>query len=148
MSQSVEDDAYLLTVIRYVHQNPIKAGMVEEISDFEWSSYNRYIENTNNIVDGRITIEMLCGVQGFITFMTFISEQKCLDINVALRMRDDEVIDYIRKIGMINNPMELANMDRADRNKIIVELKKTEGISFRQIERITGIGRGAIEKAR
>lgn len=27
-SECVEDDTYLLTVIRYIHQNPVKAGMV------------------------------------------------------------------------------------------------------------------------
>ncbi len=30
-SEPVEDDAYLMTVIRYIHQNPVKAGLCEKI---------------------------------------------------------------------------------------------------------------------
>ncbi|MEH7225313.1 hypothetical protein V7112_16005 [Bacillus sp. JJ1566] len=32
-----------MNVIRYVHQNPLKAGMVEDISSYLWSSYGEYI---------------------------------------------------------------------------------------------------------
>lgn len=37
-SEPVEDDKYLLTVIRYIHQNPLKAGILEEINEYQWSS--------------------------------------------------------------------------------------------------------------
>ncbi len=30
-SEPVESDAYLLTVLRYIHLNPVKAGMVKEV---------------------------------------------------------------------------------------------------------------------
>ena len=32
-SECVEDDGYLLTVIRYIHKNPVKAGIVSEPED-------------------------------------------------------------------------------------------------------------------
>jgi putative transposase len=37
-SECVEDDEYLLTVIRYIHKNPVKAGMISEPEDYRWSS--------------------------------------------------------------------------------------------------------------
>ena len=42
-SEAVEDDSYFLTVIRYIHQNPLKAGIVKDITDYRWSSYGEYI---------------------------------------------------------------------------------------------------------
>ena len=42
-SEAVESDEYLLTVLRYIHQNPIKAGMVKDISTYKWSSYIEYM---------------------------------------------------------------------------------------------------------
>lgn len=33
-SEAVENDEYLLTVLRYIHQNPIKVGMVKDISTY------------------------------------------------------------------------------------------------------------------
>ncbi len=39
-SEVIEDDTYLIQVIRYIHNNPVKAGMVETPDEYEWSSYN------------------------------------------------------------------------------------------------------------
>jgi len=33
-SEPVEDDAYFLTVLRYIHQNPLKAGLSDDISSY------------------------------------------------------------------------------------------------------------------
>jgi len=35
----VDKDAYLLTLSRYIVRNPVAAGMVENVSDWPWSSY-------------------------------------------------------------------------------------------------------------
>jgi putative transposase len=35
---SVLDEAYLWNAIRYVEQNPVRAGLVERAEDYEWSS--------------------------------------------------------------------------------------------------------------
>ncbi|MGB7606103.1 MAG: hypothetical protein WBL93_11595 [Lutisporaceae bacterium] len=37
-------DEYFLTVRRYIHQNPMKAGIVNNISDYKWSSYNEKMD--------------------------------------------------------------------------------------------------------
>ncbi len=44
-SQPIEDDAYLMQVVRYIHQNPLKARMVSDVSEYEWSSYKTYLCN-------------------------------------------------------------------------------------------------------
>ena len=41
-SEPVEDDAYLLTVFRYILRNPCKAGICKA-SEYPWSSYGMYI---------------------------------------------------------------------------------------------------------
>jgi putative transposase len=35
----IQKDAYLLTCLRYVEMNPIRAGMVRALEDYPWSSY-------------------------------------------------------------------------------------------------------------
>lgn len=44
-SEAVEDKKYFLTVLRYIHQNPLKAGLVFKVEDSNWSSYNEYLKN-------------------------------------------------------------------------------------------------------
>lgn len=38
-SVPVETEKYLITLIRYIHQNPVKAG-ISSIDDYKWSSFN------------------------------------------------------------------------------------------------------------
>ena len=37
------NDSHLLQLVRYIHKNPVKAGMVKELPDYEWSSYKGYL---------------------------------------------------------------------------------------------------------
>jgi len=39
----VQKDRYLLALVRYLHLNPVKAGMVESPSEYSWSSHNDYL---------------------------------------------------------------------------------------------------------
>ena len=41
-SMLVENDAYLLQLSYYIHRNPLRAGMVERLADYRWSSYPAY----------------------------------------------------------------------------------------------------------
>ena len=41
-SECDENDDYLLTVIRYIHNNTVKAGMVQESEEYRWSSIHAY----------------------------------------------------------------------------------------------------------
>ncbi|MCK4503242.1 MAG: transposase [Desulfuromonadales bacterium] len=39
----VEEDSYLLELVRYIHRNPLKAGLVEKIGQYAWSSHFDYL---------------------------------------------------------------------------------------------------------
>lgn len=41
----VKDDKYLLSLLKYVHQNPVKARICKNISDYKWSSDSDYRNN-------------------------------------------------------------------------------------------------------
>jgi len=38
----VQNDAYLMRLSWYVHRNPLRAGIVERLADYHWSSYKAY----------------------------------------------------------------------------------------------------------
>lgn len=40
----VEEDSYQLHLSRYIHRNPIEAGMVDQLESYQWSSYPNYVE--------------------------------------------------------------------------------------------------------
>ncbi len=41
-SEVVENEKYLLTVFRYILQNPVKAGLSPSAFDYPWNSWNAY----------------------------------------------------------------------------------------------------------
>lgn len=41
----VPEDSYLLQLVRYIHKNPVKAGLVSEMGNYPWSSYNGYLSD-------------------------------------------------------------------------------------------------------
>jgi putative transposase len=38
-SPVIQNDEHLLTVLRYIEANPLRAGLVEDAADYRWSSY-------------------------------------------------------------------------------------------------------------
>lgn len=42
-SEIIEDDAYLLQTSKYIHLNPVKAGIVDKPILYPWSSYGSYM---------------------------------------------------------------------------------------------------------
>lgn len=43
----VENEEYLLELIRYIHLNPIKARVVNRLNEYKWSSHNAYINQAS-----------------------------------------------------------------------------------------------------
>ena len=41
-SQPVNDFSYIITLLRYIHQNPLKAMLVDSMDEYEWSSWQEY----------------------------------------------------------------------------------------------------------
>jgi len=39
----IDTDSYLLQAVRYIHRNPFRAGLVERLDDYEWSSHQGYL---------------------------------------------------------------------------------------------------------
>ena len=39
----LDRDAYLLELVRYIHLNPVRAGLVEEPVDYPWSGHRAYL---------------------------------------------------------------------------------------------------------
>jgi len=64
-SEAVEDDAYLLGALRYIHLNPVKAKLVADESAYFWSSYREFFATPRFIDEGeRATVLELCGGNG------------------------------------------------------------------------------------
>lgn len=149
-SECIEDEGYFLNVLRYIHQNPIKAGMVKSPNQYDWSSFNYYI-GKSDIIDYKFGLSIFSeneseAVTKFIKFMNEESKTKHLDYEDFIKLTDEEVKQAILSFGL-NKTSDILLLNTEDRDKILNKLKAINGISVRQLSRITGLSRTTITKA-
>ncbi len=55
----VQDERYLLSLVRYMHQNPIKAGMCKTVEEYKWSSDIFYRAGKKGFISTEVLLDML-----------------------------------------------------------------------------------------
>ena len=141
-SEPVEDDGYLLTVLRYIHQNPVKAGLCKTAEEYAYSSMNEYLGQPT-LSDTEFILSMLPDEE-FIDFHRQENDDKCLEVEDQHRMTDAEAQQLIFKISKCKNIADFQKLDTEKRNSCIRKLHEN-GMSIRQISRLTGLTKKVIE---
>lgn len=142
-SEVVDSEAYFLTVLRYIHQNPVKAGLVKHMSEYKWSSYNEYFMNQKVLIDSTFALSLFSDIKHFEMFMQEKAEEECLDYYQDSRYTDEELEKYIADIIETDN---LNMLDKKLRDQVLRNIKELTGASNRQLSRVLKIGRGVLER--
>jgi putative transposase len=148
-SEPVENDSYFLTVLRYIHQNPIKASITNSMEGYRWSSYGEYLKHSI-IADTDFALQMYSenrqmSIKYFKEHTQEINEDQCLEYKEKKKLTDTEIRDEMLKLGLSSGG-ELQRLEKDKRNALIKVLKSFEGISMRQLSRITGISKSVIDR--
>ncbi len=140
--ENITDARGYLTVLRYILRNPEKAGVCKT-EEYRWSSFSLYGDRSS-FLDQSFTRELLRNKDDFAGFIKKENNDMCMEYESK---RDDrwakEKIDHI--LGGHSGTV-IQKYDKKERNRVI-RLLKDEGLSVRQIERLTGINRGVVQKA-
>ena len=141
LSENVETRSYLLNVFRYILNNPAKAGICSA-EEYPWSSYSLY-DSESTFVNTSIFHVLIGDRENFLVFMAAGNDVECLEYEIP--HTDDWARSMIRELLDVESGTALQNWDRASRNAALRQLKEA-GLSIRQIERLTGIGRNIIQR--
>lgn len=149
-SEVVETEEYFLVVLRYIHQNPLKAGIAKNINKYLWSSYQDYIGKAG-ITDIDLALDIFSNdrtkaVNLFKGYSNESNTDKCLDYEEKVVASDKAIMDYLNKLG-VANISQLQQLKKEQRNGIIHKIKEIEGITIRQLARMTGISKSVIDRA-
>lgn len=55
----VSSDSYLIWLLRYIHRNPIRAGLCTNLNDYRWSSHYFYMMGLNSFVNTDFILNIL-----------------------------------------------------------------------------------------
>nr|WP_231572099.1 transposase [Pontibacillus halophilus] len=148
-SECVEDRDYFMTLLRYIHQNPLKAGVVKSVWDSPWTSVHEYISIPKYVdVDRALKVigkDRKDAIARFISLMEEVVDDSCMEYMDTVRLSDEEIREYLVQLGVANSSI-LQRMNVTERNHILVELSSLKGASYRQLERVTGISKSVIQR--
>ena len=62
----IEADTYILDLVRYIHRNPLRAGLVSRLDRYRWSSHKAYLSRSRrwSWLYSELVLSMLCRTGG------------------------------------------------------------------------------------
>jgi REP element-mobilizing transposase RayT len=150
-SECVESDEYLLVLVRYIHQNPLVAGMAKTIDSYRYSSYCDYVKAGSSLVDTGVVLNMLASdkAKAVREFRSFHKAREERDFSLSDRRDKPEGLikqEIEAALGDIH-PSAISGLAKPERNTVLSMLRN-KGFTILQIERATGISRGIISRCR
>ena len=145
-SENVETEQYFMTVLRYILQNPMKAGMESSLGQYKWTSYRAYEKGIGSITDTEYAESIFGGRDSLLTFCNEQNEDVVLDEDdYTWRIKDDEAIDIMKQISNCSSVSEFQQLDRKIQKNYVRDMF-LQKLSVKQISRITGMPRTTVDR--
>lgn len=145
-SEPVENIPYFLSALRYIHRNPINAGLEKKVgTQYKWSSIYEYIYNDSALID----LDEVWNIIGKNKIIQYFNEENtdiCMDIDsIRRRIPDDVAREIVIEITGCHNSTEFQKLSLPMQKKYI-NILYLKNLSVRQINRILGVSKGIIER--
>lgn len=151
LSKNVESQGYLYRLCRYIHQNPLKAG-ISSVENYRWSSYKEFISN-EKLINSELILSMFGqtkseAIEQFILFHNYITDEinEEVEYEGLSKLTDEQVKKKIKKLLDLEDISEIHTYDRKTRNRKICLLKEIRGTSKIQLARILGMNKKMLER--
>ena len=104
----VGEDSYLLQLVRYIHRNPVRAGIVEKPEQYRWSSHKGYLSSAKkwNWLHKKLILSMLAKQQPM---------QRIRKYRAFMAEAEDETL--LRTLSLKKRPSILGNNDYVNKLK-------------------------------
>ena len=145
-TQAILTEEQLLRCLVYIHNNPIRAEMVENINQYKYSSYNNYIYKTGNVTDE--IIKLIFG-----SCYKYLEMFKAIHNNIDVKELNDIVEEDIDYQNILNEyemktkkSLEEIKLNNANLKALIKYLKDEFELSQRDISKILNINKNKVNR--
>lgn len=134
----VDSDIYFLHLSKYIHLNPLEANMIDNLSQYEWSSYRAYIGQSDRqkwLFQTEIYNQLNCTSDHAQKYQFFVEEQE-LDKKVKQfysKERLNPVLggdSFILSLPSLNSSTEIARVDRMINKPTIRKIVENTAFEF------------------
>lgn len=155
-SEPCEDLSYFITLLRYIHQNPVKAHICTSPEDYPWSSWLEYITPSElpTICNVNVPLRRLQQANFSLQdLMELVQEQLpddcgCIDIEdqeIIYTLTDDQVRDLLLQLSHTPTIAQFQQLPLAQQTHYILQASH-QGAAMKKLSRITGISYRQINK--
>jgi len=158
-SEPVENDRYLISLVRYIHNNPVKAKIVNQPHQYKWSSYSLYLKEQKSIINKEEILNLFSFDRAKVIHL--FTEFSCQQNNDTF-MDYQEVFKEAKEITSVEKTKEYTSrylkekglqieslkdkINKEYRDKLIIELTEKTNLSYREIANILGFSRWLVIK--
>lgn len=140
-SEPVENPFYFLRVIRYIFQNPVKAGICNKPEEYKYSNAYKLLNEKDDFTDSDEIFELI-SPEELRKFCNEKNDDNCLDIEDTNRffVSDELAEQFILEEYGTLSPDPGKGASRKEFLNSFAKLRK-QFVSIRQFSRITGVSR-------
>lgn len=139
-AKGVKNMPQFYALLRYIHINPLAAGMVKSVDEYEFSSYNCYMGQEDDLVDPDFVLAQMDETD-FIALHQKVMHNEEFDIKPKKpHFVDEQAVEIILEVAGVANPLQVPQLSPALRSLVLAELRR-RGLAIRQICRLTGISK-------
>lgn len=158
-SKPIENAQHFMDTMVYIHKNPVKAQLVDDLKTYLWSSYvEHFYHNTQlalpKTADNGTMLKLELKsipqlfdppVQNYAdVFMwrhlaTELESELVQKVEHVVALTDDEAFSKILKVASVTRPEHINTFENDARDAYICDFY-LEGLSCKQISRLVGVG--------
>lgn len=136
-SEPINDQDYFMRVFRYVHQNPLHAGVETKVGEYPWSSYGAYSENRIKWIDVKTPLSFFGNQDGLLHFLQTDTRELGMEEKPYSAYTDEETRELIVSFTSCKSLKEFCRLS-VDSFEYYLFAFHHAGISVRQLGRLTG----------
>jgi len=153
-SEVIEQDSNILCLARYIHQNPVKAGIVQKAADYRWSSYSGYLDRGNclakmldvDIILSLFSEEREIALKKYEKYMNEKSKETFLDLEEAKEIVDEDVARELFQKMLIEHGLKADEENTRRTELLIKEFRAKTNLPIRKIAVIVGLNKDKVHK--
>ena len=147
-SEPVGDFNYFVSLLHYIHMNPVKAGLVRRPSEYKWSSWREYELPSSSAFSCVCSIGNRPGGLDWEQLrLIVLNPDEPVQVAIDLEpMTDNEARARLKRLLPPHVDVQaLPTLQKKERKKMLLSALQA-GIGVRQLARITGVGRMSIAR--
>ena len=145
-SENVEDNRYFMTVLRYILQNPMKAGMESQPGSYPWRSFLAYKKGIGSITDTQYAIDLFGSQETLIDYVLLGNEDTVMDEDqFDWRIRIEKAKEIMEQVSGCATVSDFQRLDRRIQKEYAVNMYLA-GLKKYQIVQMTGMSKSMVDR--